>query len=97
MPSTLSCHAPSRDLVKLPLHERNQSVEGGFVALTPLQEQSRGRRGVIGNIVILCPFPLVHPSCGPFPLYEQTVTYGSHAWCRTTDPDGTPDEFPRVC
>lgn len=35
MPSTLSCHAPSRDLVKLPLDERNQSVEGGLVALTP--------------------------------------------------------------
>ena len=35
VPGTLSCHAPSRDLVKLPLYERNQPVEGGFVALTP--------------------------------------------------------------
>jgi hypothetical protein len=35
VPGTLSCHAPSRDLVKLPLYELNQPVEGGLVALTP--------------------------------------------------------------
>ena len=42
MAGTLSCHAPARDLVKLPLYERNQTVEGGLVALTPLQQQSCG-------------------------------------------------------
>ena len=41
MPSTLSCHAPARDLVKFPLYERNQSAEGGLVALSPFQKQCR--------------------------------------------------------
>jgi hypothetical protein len=39
---TLAGHAPSRDLMKLPLYERNQSAQGGFVALTPFQKQSGG-------------------------------------------------------
>ncbi len=56
MPGTLSCHAPSRDLVKLPLYERNQSVEGGLVALTPFQQQSGGVRGVVRNVAILSLF-----------------------------------------
>jgi hypothetical protein len=42
--------------VKLPLDERNQSAEGGFVALTPFQKQSGGVRGVVRNVVILSPF-----------------------------------------
>ena len=54
VPGTLSCHAPSRDLVKLPLYERNQSVEGGRVALTPFQKQCGGLRGVVRNVAILC-------------------------------------------
>jgi hypothetical protein len=37
MPNALAGHAPPRDLVKLSLHERNQPVEGGFVALSPCQ------------------------------------------------------------
>jgi len=53
MPRTLSCHTSSRDLVKLLLYERNQSVEGGLVALAPLQKQCGGLRGVVRNVAIL--------------------------------------------
>ena len=55
VPGTLSCHAPSRDLVKLPLYERNQPVEGGLIALTPSEQQSGGLRGVVRNVAILSP------------------------------------------
>jgi hypothetical protein len=56
MASTLPCHAPSRDLAKLPLHERNQAAEGGLVALPPFQKQSGGLRGVVRNVAILSLF-----------------------------------------
>ena len=56
VPGTLSCHAPSRDLVELPLYERNQLVEGGRVPLTPFQEQCGGLRGMVRNAAILSPF-----------------------------------------
>ena len=60
MLSTLSSHAPPRDLVKLALDERNQPAEGGFVALTPFQKQSGGVRGVVRNVAILSAFRPVH-------------------------------------
>jgi hypothetical protein len=56
VPGTLSCHAPSRDLVQLPLYERNQPVEGGLVALTPSSQQSGRLRGVVRNVAILSLF-----------------------------------------
>jgi hypothetical protein len=65
MAGTLSCHAPSRDLVKLPLYERNQSVEGGWVALAPFQKQSGGLRGVVRNVAILSLFERVHRFAAP--------------------------------
>ena len=72
MPSTLSGHASSRDLMKLPLYERNQSVEGGLVALTPFQKESRSLRGVVGNIAILCPFR----SCTRLAVFPALRTEG---------------------
>jgi hypothetical protein len=51
--------------VKLPLDKRNQSAEGGFVALTPFQKQSGGVRGVVRNVAILSPF-----DSSPFPISE---------------------------
>ena len=65
MPSTLSCHASSRELVKLPLYERNQSVEGGCVALTPFQQQSGSLRRLVRNVAILRLFRLVHRVAAP--------------------------------
>src|SRR6476660_7388410 len=56
VPGTLSCHAPSRDLVELPLYERNQLVEGGRVPLTPFQAQCGGLRGMVRNVAILSSF-----------------------------------------
>ena len=56
VPGTLSCHASSGDLVKLALYERNQSIEGGRVALTPFQKQSGGLSGIARNVAILSPF-----------------------------------------
>ena len=56
VPGTLSCHAASRDLVELPVDERNQSVEGGLVALPPFQKQPGDLRGVVRNAAILSPF-----------------------------------------
>jgi hypothetical protein len=53
MASTLSGHAASRNLMKLPLDERNQAVKGGLVALTPFEKQSGGLRKVIRNVAIL--------------------------------------------
>jgi hypothetical protein len=44
MPRTLSGHASSRDLMKLPLYERNQTAEGGLVALAPFEKESGGLR-----------------------------------------------------
>ena len=35
VPGTLPCHATPCDLVQVPLHERNQPVEGALVALAP--------------------------------------------------------------
>lgn len=75
VPGTLSCHAPSRDLVELPLYERNQLVEGGRVPLTPFQEQCGGLRGMVRNVFILCLLPSA-PFRGPFPLYRQEVAMG---------------------
>jgi hypothetical protein len=56
MPRTLSGHASARDLMKLPLYERNQPAQGGFVALTPFQKQSGGLRGMLRNVAILALF-----------------------------------------
>ena len=57
---TLAGQTPSRDLVKLPLDERNQSAEGGLVALTPLQKQSGGLGEIVRNVAILVPFRQLH-------------------------------------
>lgn len=62
VPSPLSRHAPSGDLVQLQLYERNQPVEGGLVALTPSEQQSGGLRGVVWNVAILSPIRPVHLS-----------------------------------
>src|SRR6478609_3887356 len=72
VPGTLSCHAPSRDLVELALYERNQLVEGGRVPLTPFQEQCGGLRGMVRNVAILCLLPGA-PFRGSFPLYRQEM------------------------
>ena len=58
--STLCCHAASRDLMKFPLYERNQSAEGGLVALTPFQKQCGNVRGVVRSVGILGAFWPVH-------------------------------------
>ena len=84
VPGTLSCHAPSRDLVKLPLYERNQSVEGGRVALTPFQKQCGGLRGMVRNVAILSPFAWFTVS-RPVSLYRREVCYASLPWIRIWD------------
>ena len=56
VPGTLSGHAPSRDLLKLPLYKRDQSVEGSRIALTPFQKQCGGLRGIVRNVAILSLF-----------------------------------------
>jgi hypothetical protein len=53
MASTLPCHASSRYLVKLRLDERNQTVEGVLVALTPFEKQSGGLCRLVWNAAIL--------------------------------------------
>ena len=67
VPGTLSCHAPSRDLVKLLLYERNQSVEGGRVTPTPFQKKCGDLRRLVRNAAILCLLSGA-PFRGPFPL-----------------------------
>ena len=52
----LTFHAPSRDLMKLSLYERNQLLEGRLVALAPFQEQTGSRGGMVRNAAILCLF-----------------------------------------
>ena len=56
MASALPCHASSCDLVKLPLDERNQAIEGALVALTPFEKQSGGLIRFLRNVAILRPF-----------------------------------------
>jgi hypothetical protein len=36
--------------MKLLLDERNQSAEGGFVALPPFEKQSGGLRGIVWDV-----------------------------------------------
>jgi hypothetical protein len=67
VPGTLSCHAPSRDLVELLLDERNQLVEGGRVPLTPFQKQCGRLRGMVRNVAILSFLP-GSPFRAPFSL-----------------------------
>ena len=69
VPGTLSRHAAPRDLVELPVDERNQSLEGGLVALSPFQKQSGDLRGVVSNSAILGPFRRVQLFV-PFPVVE---------------------------
>ena len=56
VPRALARHAAPRDLVQLPVDERNQSLEGGLVAFAPLQQQVGNRRGMVGNAPILAAF-----------------------------------------
>ena len=49
-------HAASGDAVQFPVNERNQLLEGGFVASAPVQQQCGDARGVVGDTAILRPF-----------------------------------------
>ena len=69
----LSCHAPSRDLMKFPLFERNQSAEGGLVALTSFQKQCGWRAWRRQECCHSRRFSAGAPVPGPFPLYKQEV------------------------
>jgi hypothetical protein len=46
-------HVTPRDLVQLSVDKRNQPLEGAFVALSPLQQQSGDLRGIVRNAPIL--------------------------------------------
>ena len=67
------CHAPSRDLMKFPLHEWNQSADGGLVALTPFSEAMRWRAWRRQECCHSTRFSAGAPVPGPFPLYKQEV------------------------
>lgn len=60
-------------LVTLPLGERKQSAEGGFVALTPFQNQSGSLRKCVRNAAILSAFRRVRHFPANSPLYRQEV------------------------
>jgi hypothetical protein len=49
-------HAASSDLVKLLMDERNQLLEGGFVALAPGEEKSGDLSRMLWNAAILMRF-----------------------------------------
>ena len=51
--SALASHTALRDLMKFPLDERNQLLEGVLVAFPPLQKQPGDRRRRIRNLDIL--------------------------------------------
>ena len=44
VPDALAGHAAPRDLVELVMDERNQLLEGGFIALAPREEERRHLR-----------------------------------------------------
>ena len=52
----LAGHTAARDLVELPIDERNQPFEGRLVAVSPLEEQPGDRRGIVAQVRILIPF-----------------------------------------
>jgi len=54
----LACHAAPRDSVQFPVDERNQSLEGAFVASPPLEKELGDFRGILRNFAILVFF---HP------------------------------------
>jgi len=75
VPDALSGHAPSGDLVKLALYERNQSVEGGLVALTPSEQQSGGLGRMVGNVAILSLFRGMHRLAAPSRCTSRRVCH----------------------
>jgi hypothetical protein len=58
VPHALSRHAALRDPVELLMDERDQSLEGTLVAVSPLDQESGDLRVVMSNPRILGPFPL---------------------------------------
>ena len=64
-------HAAPRDLVQLLVHERNQPVEGGRIALVPSEQQPGDIRGGFRDAVILGRFPLDSCSRSLFPLLQE--------------------------
>jgi hypothetical protein len=56
MPHAFAGHATPRDLMELVMDERNQLLEGGFVALSPCEEQFGDLGGMLGNAAILMRF-----------------------------------------
>src|SRR5436190_22780541 len=61
VPCAFSRHTASRDPVQLLVDERDQSLEGALVALSPLEEQPGDLRVVIRNSAILGPSPAISP------------------------------------
>ena len=76
------------------MDERNQSLEGGLVALPPFQKQPGDLRGVVRNAAILSLFAWCTVS-RPVSLYRQEVCYVSLPWIRIWDSVGWRDR-PRV-
>ena len=56
MADALSSHAAPRDPVELLMNERNQSLEGGFVAVAPFEEQLGYAWGIVRGGTSLDPF-----------------------------------------
>ena len=57
VPHALSRHAALRDPMELLMDQRDQSLEGTLVAVSPLDQKSSGLRVVMSNLGILGPFP----------------------------------------
>ena len=67
----LAGHAAARDLVELPVDERDQPLEGRLVAVPPLVEQPGDRLGDGSVSVILTPFMVTRPSPARGPSSES--------------------------
>jgi hypothetical protein len=63
--------AAPRNLVELTVHERNQSLEGCLVAISPIVQQCGDSRVVVRNASNSTPFPGFSRLRGAFPLFQS--------------------------
>jgi hypothetical protein len=74
MADVFSRNAPPRDPMELMVDDRDQSLERGFVALSPFEEQSGDFRFGFRNPDILCCSPLRRTSRVTRPRMRRLLT-----------------------
>src|SRR5262245_9496043 len=79
MSDVFSSHAAARDPMELLIDERDQSLEGGFVALSPFDQQSGNFRFGFRSPDILCSSPLRTTS--------RVAIVATRAWSKSASTD----------